>query len=322
MTRLTATVSARLSSHILIRGDQTRRYTAVMDGFDVEVTLRPDPSGPRSKNRRQRNWTATSKELSVAVSRDEPVPPPPLIVLPSGGRDFRNRVPYMDQRSREYGPVAFRALNNAVAFLRFQLRQPLQKIQASDLSWTDDAGHDIETGIVNTEASFFLVQPDGHFGAQPLERKHDKRLRAAIVTPVPVALHEELLSDAQTAAMQGNIRRAVLELAIACEVFAKHAFFGSDDAARVFAALEDRGKLGVSIIDLIDIGGEALRGTKFREFDPAAHADIDYLFRARNKVAHRGEVTFRDAKGKLCTVDRALLEKWWQSVEKLFAWVG
>lgn len=320
MTRLTATLSAKLSSHILLRGAQTRRYEAVMDGFDVEVTLHPDPDGPRSRRRRQRNWTATSKEVSVAVSRDEAVPPPPLIVLPSGGRDFRNRVPYMDQRSREYGPVAFRALNNAVAFLRFQLRQPLQKIQASALNWTDDLGHDIETGIVITAPATFLTHPDGYLGVQPLERKHDKRLGAAIAKPVSVALHEELLSDAQAAAMQGNIRRAVLELAIACEVFAKHAFFGSDDAGRVFAALEDRGKLGVSIIDLIEIGGEALRGTKFRKFDPAAHADIDHLFRARNKVAHRGEVTFRDDKGKQHTVDRALLERWWRSVEKLFAW--
>ena len=80
--------------------------------------------------------------------------------------------------------------------------------------------------------------------------------------------------------------------------------------------------VSVRVLDLIHIGGMALLGKSFRDVDMIAYTDIDHLFRARNKVAHRGEAVFRDDKGHLHTVDMKLLNRWWRSIEKLFDWAG
>jgi hypothetical protein len=269
-----------------------------------------------------------SEQLIVSVSRNETVGPPSVRITANGGRDFTTRVPYFDVRTPDYARIASQVLHYAIEFLRFQLRQPLLRALSesrqhlSNPEWTDERGNKINPGLTT-----FVVPPvagiRNDFGVVKLERKHAKLLIKALSKKKQPSLHAEILSDAQAAAFDGNIRRSVLELAIACEVFAKHTFFGSDGkASQVFEALEDRGKANVRLLDLIDIGGAALLGKSFRAVDVSAYTDIDHLFRARNKVAHRGEPLFRDDKGHIHTVDLKLLNRWWRSVEKLFDWAG
>jgi len=134
-----------------------------------------------------------------------------------------------------------------------------------------------------------------------------------------VSLHQELLSDAQAAAFEGNIRRAVLELAVSCEVFVKHFFFEHGSrAAQVVEAMEGERKMHIRILELLDVGTRAVLGKSLKDSDKAAYDDIDHLFRARNKVAHQGKAEFRDGK-RVHIVDMKLLSKWWQSVERLFS---
>ena len=114
----------------------------------------------------------------------------------------------------------------------------------------------------------------------------------------------------------------MLELAVACEVFVKETFLGSNyRASRVYEALEDRGKVNLRVLDLIDIGGAAVTGSSFRTHDPEAFRDIDNLFRARNKSAHRGKVTYRDDSG-VHEVTFRVLVRWWTSAAKLFEWAS
>lgn len=208
-------------------------------------------------------------------------------------------------------------------FLRFHLRQPLADAltqidqHLANPTWKDDAGK-IDPGHW-TFVSRGAPGSRNEFGVVKLERKHDGLLRFALANPTQPSLHHEILSDAQAAAFDGNVRRAVLELAIACEVFAKHKFFDGDISADLFEVLEDKGKIAVRTLDLIDIG-TSMTGKSFRLSERGAYIDIDHLFRARNKVAHRGTVVFRDDRGALHTVDLALLRHWWRSVEKLFSW--
>ena len=326
--RLTATFTIPLSSTVVFRGDdRPRKYLAAVDGFDVELTITP-VDGARSKGKNERLWTYMAEQFTIAVSGDESESPPEIQVTATGGRDFRARVPYFQERLPAYARVASQVFNNAITFLRFQLRQPLiralreGRYHMSDAAWSDDRGREIDSG----QRTFVVRAVPGtrnELGVVKLERKHDKLLRAAFANSKQPTLHAEILSDAQAAAFDGNIRRAVLELAIACEVFAKHTFYGGDNAAaQVFEALEDRGKAHVRVLDLIDIGGTALFGTSFQVKDKNAYRDIEHLFRARNKVAHRGEAIFRDEKGHVHAVDMKLLNRWWHSVDKLFKWAG
>ena len=248
-----------------MRGDKIpRTYTAWIDGFDVVLTISP-LEGTRSKRKNERLWTYISEQLIVSVSRNETVEPPAIQITANGSKDFTTRVPYFEQRSADYARVASLVLQNAITFLRFQLRQPLLRAlnesrqHLSNPEWSDASGNNIDPGNWT-----FVVPPvpgiRNEFGVVKLERKHAKLLLATLTKPKQPSLHAEILSDAQAAAFDGNIRRAVLELAIACEVFAKHTFFGGDGkASQLFEALEDRGKANVRVLDLIDIGGTALR---------------------------------------------------------------
>jgi hypothetical protein len=264
--------------------------------------------------------------VTIAVSRLEIVDPPPPVILANGSRDLVPQSNYFQERVPDYRHAAARVLNNLLLFFKYTLRQPLlalvrdsdQDFQNPD--WTDDNGKPAGRmgGVFVVSAIHGL---HSELGSTKLEKKHDTALTAALAKPQAVALHEEILSDAQAAAFVGDIRRAVLEMAIACEVFTKHVFFETGSrASQVLEALEDKGEIHINVLKLLDVGASAVLGVSFRKFDLAAFHDIDNLFRARNKVAHRGEVIFRDEKGKLHTVDRKILQNWWSSLEKLFAW--
>lgn len=322
MAQLTATFKVPLPTPIIIRGDKTpRTYSITIEEFNIDLTIAPSGGGGLKK-RKERLWTTTCHVFSIAVSRDEQESPP------NSTHDVSVRAPYFTKRLPAYQRVACQTMNNAISYFKYELKQPLLKPfeRGSQCfynpEWRDDKGNLINPGIFMVNAASRLGQR-GEFGVIRMEGKHRKNLQVALAKPKQVRLHQEILSDAQASAFEGNVRRAVLELAIACEVFVKHTYFGStDNAAQVFAALDDNRKINVRVLDLIDIGGVSVGNGKFKSFDKTAYNDIDYLFQARNKVAHRGEPIFRDEKGKLHTVDTKLLNKWWVSVQTFFSWAG
>jgi len=78
----------------------------------------------------------------------------------------------------------------------------------------------------------------------------------------------------------------------------------------------------VPVPQLIDfLGKTSTLGQSFQQANRSAATDIEQLFRARNKVAHRGEAVYRDATGVLQPVTRETLRKWWAAVEAVVAWV-
>lgn len=327
--RLTATFQVSLPEKILVKSDgRPLTFSNQLGSFAVSLTILQAEDGPKAKAHGERHWTYSCRKFSIVVSREEPIPPPDIESNARGSRDFSSRSKYFASLEAEYSQAAREVLCNAVAFLKYRLHQ--RSLRAGDLNlidlgnpeWQDEKDASIEPGRLFFKAT--VLTPSAlDFGVVKLEGKHKKALQAALVNGVEASLYEEILSDAQAAAMAGNIRRAVLEMAIACEVFAKQTFLGRDDgSAQVFEALEDRGRIGLRTLELIDVGGEALLGSSFRSFDKMAQTDLDHLFRARNKVAHRGDPVFRDDGGRLHRVDRKRLARWWVSVEKLFAWAS
>jgi hypothetical protein len=324
--RLIATFRVEPLSPLLLRGSgDAWSVRSRVDGFDVELRITPN-TGMRSKGKRERLWTESCAELEVVVARNERADPPEPLILPNGGRDYTVLTPYFDEREPAYRATAYKVTNNLISFFKYELRQPLLApvSEHSNLfmnpEWADQAGNKIHGGRQR------FVWPGiagwrGDLGVRRFENKDVKKLSAALAAPRVVPIHEQILSDAQAAAFEGNGRRAVLELAVACEVFIKSTFLGRDArVARVYEALEDRGKINARVLDLIDIGGVAVMGTTFKAFDSAAHRDIDHLFRARNQAAHHGKVSYRDDAGLTHDVDFEVLKSWWISVEKLFEW--
>lgn len=325
MKRLVGTFDVPLQSPVFLRGNgETRSLRTTVDEFDVELKIAPNMD-TRSKYKGQRLWAEGCLTLEVSVARDEEEAPPEPRMMPGGGRDWTARSPYFDARTPEYRRVAHKVVNNAIVYLKYELHQPFfvpihENSQCfANPSWSDEEGTPMKGG---TQGLIMTRTPgwEGEFGVQKLERKNLAGLARALSATRNPSLHEQILSDAQAAALEGNIRRAVLELAVACEVFVRETFLGSDEiAASVYEALEDKGKMNVRVLDLIEIGGAAVFGSGFRTHDPDAFADIDHMFRARNKSAHRGRVTYRDDSG-VHEVTDTVLRKWWTSADQLFRW--
>lgn len=328
MRQLTATFRVQLSTPVLLRGTgQARVIETVVGDFMVQVTLQPD-EGARSKGKNQRLWTYRCSTFVVAVSRAESDSPPQVVRALDGTRDLTRVAAYFGAKLPSYRSVAALVTNNAISFFKYSLHQLLLRPVAEgsqdfkNPDWTDDSGQRIQRGR-HTFVVPRVAGEWGEFGATKFERRHTKALQAALRTGRTPKLYEELLSDAQAAAADGNVRRSVLELAIACEVFVKHVFLGGDSqSAQVVEALEDKGRFHVRVVELLEVGSSVARGRSFRDFDKSAYTDIQHLFRARNKVAHRGEAVFRDDGRSMHAVDHKLLLKWWTSVQTLFEWAG
>jgi len=161
------------------------------------------------------------------------------------------------------------------------------------------------------------------FGAIPFSRDEAPQLQTYLSVPaLPAPLSSQLLSDAQAAALSNNVRRAVLELAIAVEVFVKRKFFKQGGVAgAAFEYLEDKGRETVKVIELLDGASLYAFGESFKIAAPEAYKHLDHLFRCRNKIAHRGVVLFRDDGAAWQEPTQELLLVWWKAVLEMFTWL-
>jgi hypothetical protein len=171
------------------------------------------------------------------------------------------------------------------------------------------------------EGVFVARDVPPRLGVIPFQKKHGRHLQRALCRKYVPKLHEEFLSDAQESAFQGNIRRAVLELAIACEVAVKGKFFGRSTGGRTLDYLKDQRNVQVRVLELVDRAAREVFGESFKDSKATAYTDLDYLFQCRNKVAHRGRPVFRDERGTMQTATVELLERWLNSARVLFVWM-
>ncbi len=89
-----------------------------------------------------------------------------------------------------------------------------------------------------------------------------------------------------------------------------------------FEYLEDKGRINITVLKLIDAVAKQVFGESFKDFNKDAYKNIDYLFRCRNKVAHRAEVVYRDDRNVLHKIDLSTLNQWWESIGKMFDWLN
>jgi hypothetical protein len=218
--------------------------------------------------------------------------------------------------------------NRLVDFFRFRLGNPLLKRlnYGAKSRWTffDESGN-----VLHEEAGFLIVH---HFpglpgtkyalGSKALRPSELPELVDYVASPTAPSTTLALLAQARDAVLSSDINLAVILLAVCAEVAIKTAYFRRDPVvSEAYDYLEEKRQVEVSPIELITQVAKRAFGSSFRDSAPEASQAIEYLFRCRNKVAHRGQAIYRDQSGTLRTPDEDTLLLWWQSVDDLLSWL-
>jgi len=309
-------------------------YKTMIRDFDVELCLNINLPAYRNMQKRgdlvskeynDENYYWSTKKVRIYSSRneDKTVPMPQTI---DGRTSYEERSRSFAELKPAYRQAAWEVLDRAIRFFKYRLHNPnLSSVNQYDRDfqnpvWIDESGNEIKnTGVVRVMSPLPSLN---RFGVRSLSRHDDADLVNALQNPISPDLIEELLSDAQSAAFQDNLRRSILETAIACETAVKQTFFAkATPSGAAYEYLEDKGKVHVSIPELIHSVAKQAFGKSFKEDEQSHYNNIEFLFRSRNKVAHRGELIYRDGSGVLHPVDKDKLAEWWESVTILRAWL-
>lgn len=294
--------------------------------FNVEIMLIRDSWG--AKHESEENWTYGVERVLVTVSREESEFPPPVYPDAEGRRDYTIQGDYFKERTNEYAEVAREAINRMIRYFRFSLHTPLlQELPITQEGfgtpqWTNEDNEVVGNGW-SIEYAQYALGLHGELGVKKLTPDLCAELNRFWECPDEPSLVSQLLSDAQGAWFEKNLRRSVLELAIACEVAVKRRFFSNETpAGAAFDYLEDKAKVSIRVLELVDKVAQEAFGKSYRVEHPEEYTKIDYLFRCRNKIAHRGELSFRDDSGSQLAVDANTVASWWNSSAALVEWLS
>ena len=308
------------------------------EGHIAEVELTLGGFHVAAKLRSSIFWSSKSKlddpfettgldELEITVSRSVVETPPRAVVTADGKRDLTLQGEYLNSKLPDYRSAALEIANRILRFFQYslftpQVRQiPVWEHSLNNPTWIDDSGEIIQVG------NYLIVMEPipglrGELGAQSLSLEELPKLQSFLEAPSEPTLAVMYLSDAQTAWFEGSLRRSVLELAICTEVMVKRTFFSqSTPAGAAFDYLEDKAKVSVRVLELLDSIAEEAFARSYKKEEPLCYQNIDHLFRCRNKIAHRGVLTFRDDSGKTISVNASLVEEWWSAVANLRRWL-
>jgi hypothetical protein len=328
MSKWVAHFTIELPGHCLVESLTIRQIPlgCTINGFKVDVNV------PSTDHRRigeaagATHSTYVLEGLVVKVARNENERPPPVVPNAEGQRDYTVQDEYFSQRIAEYGAAACEAVNRVIRFFKFELNTPfLREFSAGHQSflnaeWRDASGMLVGKGRMTFVAGH-VPGLSGELGVQRLQREAAESLQAALTQPREPQLYELTLSDAQTALVERNLRRAVLELAIASELVVERKFLsGGSPAVAAFEHLETTARYRVPVVDYIREVARRAFGRRFSEDHPNDYQNIDALFRCRNQVAHEGKLSYR-VNENVITADFNRVADWLHSVRLLITWL-
>lgn len=321
---ITAQYDVHLPAYLMVCIDegQSTEYAISfsIDDFRIEITLIPDKSvSQRTRKDTNSPWgkpTYGVNYLRVRVSREE-------------NGELNSITSRTIEIHRQYENIAETAINRLIRFFQYKLNTPLiREVNAHDDPWSnnpkwyDNEGHEIDMCMSTSDGSRHLAY--GYFprfGMKALVDVNDSELKEALERPFQEELYEEFICNARTEIIEQNYKRAVIEMAIACEVLVKTIFFSANPiSGAVFDYLASQRKIEVSVPELIDKPAKEVFGESFKDKYKNDFINIGYLFRARNRVVHSGHCNFKDNKGVKNEVDEFVLEDWWQSITTLTDW--
>jgi hypothetical protein len=301
-------------------------YSIPLDDFLVKMTLQM-PKGSLNRGRHDSNWIGTLHSIRVLVSREEAEFPPLVTREVDGTRDYSIQSDYFWVRIPQYASAAREITNRMIRYFRFVLGVPhLEEFQEgqqafSNATWKNEAGEIVGKGPAVVVFSS-IPGSRGQMHVSCLSESNRSDLEKYLSEPEEISLADQMIDNARCAWFDGNLQRTVLELAIVCEMIVKRRFFSHDSAAgAAFDYLEDKGMAKVSVKELINGVARAAFGTSFNAAHKSDYRNIDHLFRCRNKIAHRGELSFQDDAANRITPDKNLIDEWFNSVLKLKTWL-
>lgn len=306
---------------------EPRPLEFTLEGFDVQ--LRFKQVMPVVNEGEGTNWNGVGSKVHLTLGRHEQSEPPPIIQSADGVRDTTVQAHYFDALLPEFRQVAVVCLNRLILYFKFELRNPSLRTINESFQDLQNPEWFLSDGKTVAMGSRTLMVPgvpglfNPKFSARPFgESDHEHLLHQLMQAPA-YELVAEILSDAQAAAVEGNFRRAILEMAIACEVAAKSAFFGTASVpALAFQWLEEKNQYRVKLLQLIHEVADHIWGSSFKVTHKADYESVELLFRCRNNIAHRGEATYRDRDGVHRSLNPRTFTDWWSSVEVLLAWLN
>jgi hypothetical protein len=322
---ISAKFDLNLPAHFLIKGSRETRsinWQFDIDGTKVEIDLLFDTSGSvRGQGESLHTFAAVQAHVTVSRKHEN-------IPELRGSREWCD---FFFKVQDEYSKAAKLALNNLIKYFKYRLGNPLlnelstyEEHYFENPRWFDESGTEFSSGIgTNSGPPSPGLHFYGSFGIKSYGSVDYDELLKSFRQSIESTLSEQFLSDAKASIMNKNLRRAVLEMAIACEIFVKGAFFHSNElTSSVFDYLESKRKVEVSVIELLHNAAKYSLGESFKAQEPSHYKNIDFLFRARNKVAHMGKCEYRDDKGVICELYEELLVDWWNSIEKMMSWLN
>jgi hypothetical protein len=237
----------------------------------------------------------------------------------------RETPEYPNVRER-YRKVVFTVMNRLIEYFKYEKGNPfLRPLNAGHLKKWE--WYDQNDKLLYEEPKGVIV---GHFpglhdrlDSKGLRMSELGSLTAALGVSRDIIVVDELRAQAREAIYEENLLLAVLLLAVAVEVKVKTTFLGSNSAAsNAFDYSQEKGRIEVSPVDFIGTIAKRTFGQGFNDVNQKAYTNIQYLFRCRNKVAHRGQGIYSDNNEKPQRVDREKLDLWWTSVTELFTWLA
>lgn len=309
------------------------KISSKIDDFDVELTLIPNQESTTIKRGSDETklYYFSKSEIKVEKCEDEGFPEDEFLMFN-----------YIATRSNNYKKAALDALNNVILYFKYKLKSPgLRKIYDFELNlnnkgilqtkWVDKNGDELlnddyknklknyfDNCIYSCEKGNLLTETS--FGIRKLTLNDDIDLANAIRDQIKPLPYEDILSDAQAAALQGNIRQAALELAIACEIFIRHSLFKEDSfSERVFETLDGDKKFAITyLLEDVTKGvfGESFQSSNLNDFK-----NLKNLLYCRNKIAHQGKAIYLENNQKQ-ELNIEVLKDWWNSFFVFVNWVN
>jgi len=299
----------------------------VVDDFCVKIDFDINRKGVSIFNRETKvgKYTVTGLTITASKEVDSTTEIP---ITESGVRDYTDLQPYFHDKQNEYCSVISESFRIILSFFKCKFNQPFldptnfKNNKFGSVVWSDDTGNDYGSLSISLDGSgsfgFFKEELD----IKAYRSSDAQELKSLLGTGYTVELQYQILSDAQSAIIGNNLRRGVLEMAVSSELSVKRAFFSKHSfSGDAFEYLEDKGKVKVTVLELISNVSKEVFGESFRGKYPDAYKDIDYLIRCRNKIAHRGEPVYKDDMGVLNTANIDIAKTWYKSVRCLLQWL-
>jgi len=318
LRRVTAAYEIRLQRKLFVtRPLQAKipdlQFLATVNGLNTEITLVVDEI-PRQESPSRGIVICQVGRIEIRVTKSESTDLPPLAPPRESGPEHLAWRKAYSTRVDECTNAALVAINRLLAFFKYALRYPLlEPFNLLDLfppKWLDERGVEIETGLQYISSTW--AKPA--YLENTLQEHNEEDLRFFLEHDIQPSLAEEILLDSLGAIEEKKLRRAIIEAAVCCEVAAKQTI--------TYELLDATDKARVPVPELLDKTFAEVFGTSFKQSDPKRFQDIDFLFRARNKAAHRAATSFRDDSGVEHLVTRQMVSEWLISVQHLLLWLN